>query len=577
MKKYSAIYIINSLLSNNIIDKATAEKAIKISGVSKADPISAIANQNIISTQGDILSDNKICQLLAKIENISYIEIDPLKIPYDLTGKIISKAYAEKNKIIPIDSNSQHITIATCNPYELMWVEDLEKVLNTKIVVTVTTPSMLEGLSNRTFSLASSVKNAIIKTSLETIGGQNFEQLVELGNNQGLDANEHHIVGIVDWILSYAFEHKASDIHFEQRKEIGVVRIRIDGVLHQIYKLPAVVMNATISRLKLLGRMDLTEKRRPQDGRIKTSSKAGEIELRLATIPTTFGEKLVARIFDPETATMDFRNLGFTQENSDEWNKWTTNPNGIILVTGPTGSGKTTTLYSTLKHLSTDEVNINTIEDPIEMVEPTFNQIQVNNAINFSFSEGVRALMRQDPDIIMIGEIRDQETAEMAIQSSLTGHLVLSTLHTNDATATITRLLDLGVPRYLLSSSLLGILAQRLVRKLCSCKKETTISQEEWDKACRPWRITKPQKIYTSTGCKACRNTGYRGRIGIYEMLPISNKIKSLISEGAKEIDIREQAIKDKTKSLRVAGIAKVIEGVTSMEEILKTTPNWDE
>jgi general secretion pathway protein E len=280
----------------------------------------------------------------------------------------------------------------------------------------------------------------------------NFEQLVELGQGgRSLDANDRHIVTIVDWLWHYAFEQRASDIHLEPRRDTGAVRFRIDGVLHTVYQVPAPVMAAMTSRIKLLGRMDVVEKRRPQDGRVKTRMADGrEVELRLSTLPTAFGEKLVMRIFDPEVLQRSFGDLGFAPEDLTRWKRMTAQPNGIVLVTGPTGSGKTTTLYATLREMATDEVNVCTVEDPIEMVEPAFNQLQVQTGIDLGFAEGIRALMRQDPDIIMVGEIRDLATAEMAVQAALTGHLVLATLHTNDAPSAITRLLDLGVPACLL-------------------------------------------------------------------------------------------------------------------------------
>jgi general secretion pathway protein E len=356
---------------------------------------------------------------------------------------------------------------------------------------------------------------------------------------------------------------------------MGVVRFRIDGVLHEVYQLPGNISNAITSRIKLLGRMDMVEKRRPQDGRIKTRTVEGkEIELRLSTMPTAFGEKLVMRIFDPEILVKDFAALGFAREQTLMWNDWTGQPNGIILVTGPTGSGKTTTLYSTLKHLATPEVNVCTVEDPIEMIEPSFNQMQVQQNIDLSFADGVRTLLRQDPDIIMIGEIRDIETAEMAIQAALTGHLVLSTLHTNDAPSTITRLLELGVPPYLINSTLLGVMAQRLVRTLCpACKQPGEIGEDVWQEMTLPWKTPKPQQVQTAKGCLECRMTGFRGRTGIYEMLPVSTEMKKLITTSPDPVQLKSLAYKEGMRSLRSNGAAKVAEGVTTPVEILRVAP----
>jgi general secretion pathway protein E len=404
----------------------------------------------------------------------------------------------------------------------------------------------------------------------------NFEQLVELGkSNRQVDANDQHIVNIVDWLWSYAFDQRASDIHLEPKREFGVIRFRIDGVLHQVYQVPAVVMIAMTARIKLLGRMDVIEKRRPQDGRIKTKTTGGqEVELRLSTMPTAFGEKLVMRIFDPEVVVKTLPELGFPPDDAARWDALTKRPHGIVLVTGPTGSGKTTTLYTTLKALATSEVNVCTVEDPIEMVEASFNQMQVQPGIDLSFADGVRALMRQDPDIIMVGEIRDLETAEMAIQAALTGHLVLSTLHTNDAPSSVMRLLELGVPYYLLGSTLSGIMAQRLVRTLCQhCKSpDGELSDEVWDSIGGAWQIPKPATVYRPVGCPECRQTGFRGRTGIYELATVTEPFSHLIQEVTDLAALRQQSVADGMKPLRIAGAYKIVEGVTTAEEVLKVT-----
>ena len=422
-------------------------------------------------------------------------------------------------------------TIATAEPYQTEWIPDLERILGMNIKLVVANPLEISRYLPEIYNLAHSINSANSAKAGQIVGVQNFEQLIELGKDKNLDANEQHVVNIVDWLLKYAFEQRASDIHLEPRRNMGTMRFRIDGVLHQVYQLPSNIMNAITSRIKLLGRMDMVEKRRPQDGRIKTVSNDGvEIELRLSTMPTAFGEKLVMRIFTPDVIVQDFIQLGFSQKQSDLWAQWTKAPNGIILVTGPTGSGKTTTLYSTLKQLATPEVNVSTVEDPIEMVEPAFNQMQVQANIGLTFADGIRTLMRQDPDIIMIGEIRDLETAEMAIQAALTGHLVLSTLHTNDAPSAVTRLLDLGVPAYLIHSSVLGIMAQRLVRTLCpACKAPHDITDAEWASITHPFKATKPTSVMKAVGCIECSNTGYRGRSGIYEMLTITPTLRKLI------------------------------------------------
>jgi general secretion pathway protein E len=442
----------------------------------------------------------------------------------------------------------------------------------------IANPLDIERFQVEFYNLAKSIKGA--NRSASTSGLSNFEQLVELGRTEKqFDANDAPIVRIVDWLWQYAFEQRASDIHIEPRREQGIVRFRIDGVLHQVYQIPAAVLTPMTSRIKILARMDVVEKRRPQDGRIKTRTLEGaEVELRIATLPTAFGEKIVMRIFDPEVLVRDFKELGFSDEDHQRWRDMTSRPNGIVLVTGPTGSGKTTTLYSTLKSLATPEVNVCTIEDPIEMVEPAFNQMQVQNAIELGFAEGVRALMRQDPDIIMVGEIRDLETAEMAVQSALTGHLVLSTLHTNDAPSAVTRLLELGVAPYLLVATLNGVMAQRLVRTLCPhCKEALELKRAEdlaaWDVLLAPWKSKRPAQVYKPVGCLECRMTGFLGRVGVYETLLFSPSIKELLSRSAELHALREQAFKEGMKPLRISGAMKVAAGLTTIDEVLKVAP----
>jgi general secretion pathway protein E len=399
--------------------------------------------------------------------------------------------------------------------------------------------------------------------------------MLDLGQMKDPDANDEHIVNIVDWLLGYAFAQRASDIHIEPRRDIGRVRFRIDGVLHTIYEFPAQVTTAVVSRIKILGRLDVAEKRRPQDGRLKTRrADASEIELRLSTLPTAFGEKLVMRIFDPTVFSQGFDQLGLLKEDLRRWQGLLKSPHGIILVTGPTGSGKTTTLYSSLRELATDEVNLCTIEDPIEMIEPMFNQMQVQPNIDLDFATGVKALLRQDPDVIMVGEIRDAETADMATQAALTGHLMLSTLHTNDAPSAITRLLEIGVPAYLLRATLSGIMAQRLVRTLCpACKEQQPIDAAVWSELTAPWRVAAPKHVFTAKGCDECRFTGFRGRQGIYEILVLSDEVKQHISNDTDLKKLSEQAMREGMRTLRLSGAQKVAAGLTTVAEVLRVVP----
>lgn len=522
------------------------------------------------------LTTESLTEWLADKVGLPYYHIDPLQLNFGAISSVVSKAYADRLKIMPVKVSGREVTIVTAEPFLTDWIVDLERMVNIRIVPALANPIEINRYLPEVYSLANSVQLASEAKAGQIVGVQNFEQLVELGKSKNLDANEQHVVNIVDWLFQYAFEQGASDIHLEPRRDIGLIRFRIDGVLHQVYQLPSTIMNAITSRIKLLGRMDMVEKRRPQDGRLKTRATTGEeIELRLSTMPTAFGEKLVMRIFNPDIIVKDFGELGFGREHAALWDSWVKQPNGIILVTGPTGSGKTTTLYSTLKQLATPEVNVCTVEDPIEMIEPSFNQMQVQHNINLTFADGIRTLLRQDPDIIMVGEVRDGETAEMTIQASLTGHLVLSSLHTNDAPSAVSRLLDLGVPPYLLNSSLLGVMAQRLVRTLCPfCKTEGEVSDEMWEDLVGPWKLPRPAKVYVSAGCLECRMTGYKGRTGLYEMLPMSSGLKQLVTREADLGKIKAQAYKEGMKPLRLNGAEKILAGLTTVEEVLQVAPS---
>jgi len=519
-----------------------------------------------------------LTEWLARRVGMEYLHIDPLKIDFTGVTEIMSSAYATRFRILPVGLTTKEAVVATAEPGVREWEPELARIIKREIKRVIANPLDIERYQVEFYNLAKSIKGAGQKATGQS-GLANFEQLVELGkSDKQLDANDAHVVRVVDWLWQYAFEQRASDIHIEPRREHGIVRFRIDGVLHQVYQIPAAVLAAMTSRIKILARMDVVEKRRPQDGRIKTRTGAEDVELRISTLPTAFGEKLVMRIFDPEVLVRDFGELGFSEEDQRRWREMTERPNGIVLVTGPTGSGKTTTLYSTLRNLATPEVNVCTIEDPIEMVEPAFNQMQVVNAINLGFAEGVRALMRQDPDIIMIGEIRDLETAEMAVQSALTGHLVLSTLHTNDAPSAVARLLELGVAPYLLNATLNGVMAQRLVRTLCPhCKQTVDLNraedQDAWNALVAPWKSKHPARLYKPVGCLECRMTGYLGRVGVYETLVFTQAMKGLAMQNADLAMLREQAFKEGMKPLRISGAMKVGAGLTTIDEVLKVAP----
>ncbi|MDX9700013.1 MAG: ATPase, T2SS/T4P/T4SS family [Rhodocyclaceae bacterium] len=522
-----------------------------------------------------VLATEGLTEWVAQRTGLPFLHIDPLRVDVASVCTVMSHAYAERYRILPVEVKAGEITVATAEPFETEWVAVLEQALKLRVRRVLANPADIVRFLAEFYSLARSIKQAVELHASVPSGVGNFEQLIQLGSRKSLDANDQAIVHIVDWMLQYAFDQRASDIHIEPRRETGNVRFRIDGVMHSVYQAPAAVMAAMTSRIKLLARMDVVEKRRPQDGRIKTRSPAGEeIELRLSTMPTAFGEKLVLRIFDPEVLLRPFPELGFGRDDELRWRNLFSQPHGIILVTGPTGSGKTTTLYSTLRELATPETNVCTVEDPIEMVYPYLNQMQVQHGIGLDFAAGVRTLLRQDPDVIMVGEIRDLETAEMAVQAALTGHLVLSTLHTNDAPSAIVRLLDLGVPPYLIRSTLLGVLAQRLVRTLCPhCKRPVTMEEDIWRELVKPWSSRLPSRACEPVGCIECRMTGYLGRTGVYEMLVMTPALRRLVMSEADVPPLREQAVREGMQPLRLAGAQRVAAGFTTAEEIARTTP----
>ncbi|KQT09569.1 GspE/PulE family protein [Ramlibacter sp. Leaf400] len=530
------------------------------------------------ASDGKPLDIESLTQYLAQRAGMEYLRIDPLKVDVGRVADAMSAAYAERHRVLPVQVTGTEVVVATAEPFTTDWVAEVERQAKRAVRRVIANPQDIHRYTAEFFALAKSVRAA--QRTGGNAGAASFEQLVELGrSNKQLDANDQGVVQVVDWLWQYAFDQRASDIHLEPRREQGVIRFRIDGVLHPVYQMPMGVLNAMTARIKLLGRMDVVEKRRPQDGRIKTRNPRGdEVEMRLSTLPTAFGEKMVMRIFDPDTAVKDLDALGFTPHDAQRWEALVKRPHGIILVTGPTGSGKTTTLYSTLKRVATEEVNVSTVEDPIEMIEPSFNQTQVQPQLDFGFSEGLRALMRQDPDIIMVGEIRDIQTAEMAVQAALTGHLVFSTLHTNDAPSAISRLMELGVPAYLINATVLGVLAQRLVRTLCKqCREpDSAGSREAVEEVVRPWKLTGGWRPYRPVGCVDCRMTGFMGRMGLYELLTVSEAFKDKVAREPSMEALRRQGMADGMRPLRLAGALRVAEGLTTLEEVLTATPPLD-
>ena len=570
--------VINDLVADGRLSLNDAE-AISMKSRAKHQltwhPLELIAEEEPLDQKnpGKLLDLETLTLWLCGRSKQAYKRIDPLKIDAAVVTRLMSAEFAKRHGVLPLEILEDEIVIASAQPYVSGWEATLLQSQPGKVLTRViANPADIRRYTTEFYQMAKSVSQANVQ-GLSAL--TNLEQMLELGHVDAMEANDAHIVNIVDWLLGYAFNQRASDIHLEPRREKGRIRFRIDGVLHLVYELPAPVMTAVTSRLKTLGRMDVAEKRRPQDGRLKTKTQDGhEVELRLSTLPTAFGEKMVMRIFDPDILLKTFAQLGLANDDFDRWTAMVANANGIVLVTGPTGSGKTTTLYSSLKQLATGDVNVCTIEDPIEMVEPAFNQMQVQANIDLHFADGVRALLRQDPDIIMVGEIRDLETAEMAVQAALTGHLVISTLHTNDAPSAITRLLELGIAPYLIKATLLGVMAQRLVRILCPhCKVAAPTDPDGWRSLTTPWKMSPPAVAFQPVGCIECRETGFLGREGIYELLPITDKLKPLVVAGAEIGKLRKSAMREGMKTLRLSGAMKVAAGLTTIAEVMRVAP----
>jgi general secretion pathway protein E len=523
-------------------------------------------------SSGRIITAEIIMMTVAKHLMLPFLKIDPLKLDYEIVTQIISRPYAIKHQIVPVALSNNTLTVATADPFDKEAVDWIERGTGYKIEVAVTTKSDIMKIITEFYGFKSAITSAGKDIDTQTDLG-NLEQYVKLKSITELEATDQHIVNAVEYLLHYAYSSKASDIHIEPKRDFSLIRFRIDGILHNIHKIPKAVHAPIISRIKMLARMDITEKRRPQDGRIKTAHEGKEVELRISSIPVAFGEKVVMRIFDPVILMQNVEELGILDKDMKLVKSFIANTNGIILVTGPTGSGKTTTLYSLLKVLSTSEVNVSTIEDPIEMVYEGFNQTAVHPQIDFTFANCLRMLLRQDPDIIMVGEIRDLETAENAIQAALTGHLVLSTLHTNDAPSAITRLIDLGVEPFLINATLLGVIAQRLVRKVCPhCKEEYNLTKDECYILKVDYEKVKNYKVSLGRGCDVCRGTGYLGRTGIFEVMEMTEKVREEVHEKASPLSIKKISIGQGMNTLRENAIKKLLKGVTTVDEVIRVT-----
>ncbi len=522
------------------------------------------------------LDEEIIYQVLAKEWKIPFKKIDPLQLDLDLVTDTIPRSFAMKHLVLPVAIEDGYMTVATPNPFNVEVMEDIARVSHMKVRPVVSTKTDILRLMNEFFGFKRSISAAEHQFAGPSVDLGNLEQYVRLKSADELPSDDQHIVNAVNHLFTYAFEQRASDVHIEPKREVSLVRMRIDGVLHTVYSLPKNVHAAILSRIKTLSRLDMAEKRRPQDGRIKTDKGGSEAEIRVSTIPVAFGEKVVMRIMDPDILFQDHERLGFTPGDLMRYHQFINMPNGIVLVCGPTGSGKSTTLYSTLRYLSTPEINITTVEDPIEMVHEDFNQIAVQPVLGITFGSILRHILRQDPDIIMVGEMRDLETAENAIQAALTGHLVLTTLHTNDAPSAITRLLDLGIPPFLIQSTVIGVLSQRLVRKICvHCKETFEVESSELSARGLDFAKDGPIELYRGEGCNKCRGTGYLGRIGIYEVLPFTEPIKKITTAETNLQTLREQALKEGMVTLRENAIKKLLGGETTYQEVLRVT--WEQ
>ncbi len=521
-----------------------------------------------------LLNETQIFQTIASFAGLPFVKIDPLKLTADQVMSTLPRAFATRYGVVTLARDEHSMRIALSDPWDRDLLENLRRIFTGSIEAVIATRQDIQRTINEFYGFRQSVEAAQRVFRLGADIG-NLEQYIKLKAVEELEATDRYIVKAVEYLLRYAFEQRASDIHIEPKRNESVIRMRIDGVLHNVHMLPKTVHAPFVSRIKMLARMDIAEKRKPQDGRIKTGTEEHEVELRISTLPTAFGEKIVIRIFDPKLLVQDLDMLGFFPPEREQFMQFIGEPNGLVLVTGPTGSGKTTTLYTALRQLAQPEVNIVTIEDPIEIVYEELNQTAIHPKIGITFGSALRNILRQDPDIIMVGEIRDEETAENAVQAALTGHLVLSTLHTNDAPTAVARMIELGVKPYLLASTLTGVIAQRLVRKVCPhCAVETELTPDQM--IALDIKIPEGEAVRLSVkqgeGCAQCRGTGYTGRTGVFEVLPVSHKIRKLIHNGTDSAEIMRVARLDGMMTLRECAIKKLAYGETSFEEVVRVT-----
>jgi general secretion pathway protein E len=527
----------------------------------------------IMASPGQELTEELIIREVAKDQGLPFKKLDPLELDLKTVTKTIPQTFAQKHLLLPFAIKNGILDVAICDPQSIQVLNEIERANQIKVQPYLSTKSDIQKILAEFFGFQSSISAAETNLKGPAVDLGNLEQYVNIASTTEIASSDQHIKGAVDHLFNYAFEQRASDIHIEPKRATSVIRIRIDGVLHTIYNLPKVVHPAIISRIKSLSRLDIAEKRRPQDGRIKVNRGGEEAEIRVSTVPVAFGEKAVLRILDPHVLFQDLSHIGLSPRDLGIYQEFVSSPYGMVLITGPTGSGKSTTLYSTLKNIASPEKNIITVEDPVEMVHEEFNQISVQGSADVTFSSILKNILRQDPDIIMIGEIRDLDTARYAVQAALTGHLVFSTLHTNDAVSSIARLIDLGAQPFLLASTMLGAMAQRLVRTICPhCSESFTIDASEVIGLGFPEDRQGPLTLKRGRGCQQCRGTGYLGRCGIFEIFPMSESIKKLTNSNAPTSEIKAMAVREGMTPLLADAWQKIINGITTYEEALRIT-----
>jgi len=542
----------------------------RLANANTVHAIDVVLDFDLFQTEDRALNEVDLARYFANKKGVPFRHLDPLKVNLEVLTKYITRPFARKHLVIPLDDTDGVLECALVNPFDAELLFSLKRNTNMEIKPVVAPKNEILRILTEFYGFRTSVKNAEkILEPIVNLG--NLEQLVRLKSERELEASDSHVVKAVEYLLHYAYDQRASDIHIEPKRDSSLIRFRIDGVLHDIQNMTSKVHAAVLSRMKLLARMDIAERRRPQDGRIKTKLKDKEVELRCSILPVAFGEKMVVRIFDPEVVFQDLNYLGFRADDLETYERVLSEPNGMLLVTGPTGSGKTTTLYASLKQLATREVNVTTIEDPVEMVYEGFNQVSVNPMLDLSFAGALKTVLRQDPDIVMVGEIRDPETTGFAIQAALTGHLMLSTLHTNDAPGAVARMFDLGAEPFLLASTLLASLAQRLVRKICPhCRSDDILTHAQLKALNIRTKSGKPLAVHKGKGCHFCRYTGLLGRTGIFELMAVDDTVRKLILSREDTLSIKQACRKKGMETLKESGIRKIMSGETTFEEIIR-------